>query len=358
MKYIVYITTNLINKHIYIGVHQVENLEVFDGYLGCGVNRFSPSTIRHPKTPFQHAVKKYGFDAFYRKTIKVFNSQEEAFEFERILVDEEFIKRNDTYNISLGGNIPPNSGIKCYQYSLSGEFIKEWESILQATSFYSNSRGGNIYDSIKYGLTSYDSLWTTYKVHKIDIQNFNVYNPKKQIYLYNNDLSYCKTFASISECSKYLDVSLAQVQRAVKLLTKVRNYYVSDVLQDTLVKVSQRITGNVHQYSLSGEYIASYETIKDAEKALKTNLQRMNTSIKLGHAYKGYIWRRGDKLTSVTPQTPKDLNSRRVGQYTKQGELVQIFNTVREARQKFPNVSKVLKGTATHCHNFIFKYIE
>lgn len=40
------------------------------------------------------------------------------------------------------------------------------------------------------------------------------------------------------------------------------------------------------------------------------------------------------------------------------GELVKIFNTLRECRKEFPNVSKVLNGSATHCHNFKFKYLE
>jgi hypothetical protein len=42
MKYIVYLTTNLESKinglnRIYVGVHETENPEVFDGYIGCGV---------------------------------------------------------------------------------------------------------------------------------------------------------------------------------------------------------------------------------------------------------------------------------------------------------------------------------
>ena len=52
MKYIVYCTTNLVNNKIYIGVHQTENPEKFDGYIGCGVKISMPSTFMKPKTAF------------------------------------------------------------------------------------------------------------------------------------------------------------------------------------------------------------------------------------------------------------------------------------------------------------------
>ena len=42
MKYIVYLTKNKKSKingldRIYVGVHNTENPEIYDGYIGCGV---------------------------------------------------------------------------------------------------------------------------------------------------------------------------------------------------------------------------------------------------------------------------------------------------------------------------------
>jgi len=39
-------------------------------------------------------------------------------------------------------------------------------------------------------------------------------------------------------------------------------------------------------------------------------------------------------------------------------KFIKSFNSLREARKDFPNVSKVLNGSAKHCHNYKFKYLD
>jgi hypothetical protein len=87
MYYTVYKTTCLVNNKIYIGKHQTKNLN--DGYLGSG-----KSLLR--------AVNKYGKDNFKVERI-LLNSEKEMNELEAFIVDEEFVSRKDTYNITLGG---------------------------------------------------------------------------------------------------------------------------------------------------------------------------------------------------------------------------------------------------------------
>lgn len=52
MYHLVYMTTNLVNGKMYVGVHSTENLE--DGYLGSG-------------NLIKKAVKKYGRENFDRR---------------------------------------------------------------------------------------------------------------------------------------------------------------------------------------------------------------------------------------------------------------------------------------------------
>ena len=87
--YIVYKTTNLINNKIYIGVHHIIE-DRPDYYLGTGRLILS-------------AIKKYGKENFKRETLFEFDTEKEAFEKESEMVNEEFLKRSDVYNLVLGG---------------------------------------------------------------------------------------------------------------------------------------------------------------------------------------------------------------------------------------------------------------
>ena len=144
MKYIVYLTTNTVNNKIYIGVHGTEDPEIFDGYIGNSINIFETNPeLKHPKLPFHKAVKKYGYSAFRRITLKVFDTMQDALDLEAWLVTDEFVNRPDTYNAIKGGGLPPRVDKVVYQYNLKGIFMKEWPSLTQAAKYY-NTAGETI----------------------------------------------------------------------------------------------------------------------------------------------------------------------------------------------------------------------
>jgi group I intron endonuclease len=88
MYYFVYQTKNLSNNKIYVGVHSTANLN--DGYLGSG-------------KLLKRAITKYGPENFERVILKEYDSKEEAFQYEKEIVNQEFVNREDVYNIKLGG---------------------------------------------------------------------------------------------------------------------------------------------------------------------------------------------------------------------------------------------------------------
>lgn len=155
MKYIVYQTINKVNNKIYIGVHGTQHENIFDGYIGCGVDIYRPASYLNPKTPFQCAVKKYGPKAFTRTTLQIFDNEEDAYILEAKLINKEFVQRHDVYNLELGGKFHTMTSMrkKVYMYDLDGNFEKEFEGVNQAAKFLNPkaSGGGHLPRAIKEG---------------------------------------------------------------------------------------------------------------------------------------------------------------------------------------------------------------
>lgn len=88
MFYTIYKIVNKINEHFYIGAHQTEDLN--DDYYGSG-------------ELIKKAIGKYGKENFEKVILFTFDTAEEMYAKEAELVDKEFVKRSDTYNIRTGG---------------------------------------------------------------------------------------------------------------------------------------------------------------------------------------------------------------------------------------------------------------
>lgn len=169
MKYIVYETINKVNNKIYIGVHGTES-DDFDGYIGNGISIFRPSTYMHPKTPMQFAVKKYGIKNFIRTTIKEFDNEKDAYKLEAELVDEDFLKRDDVYNLALGGKLNydnlHNPKKEVHMYDLDGNYIRSFSGInIAARTINPNAENGShISRAIKTGGIYQNYQWSYEKV--------------------------------------------------------------------------------------------------------------------------------------------------------------------------------------------------
>lgn len=109
-----YIVRNLVNGKFYIGVHSTDDPD--DGYMGSGKR-------------LKLAMKKYGVESFEKILLYVFDDSELMYLAESMIVDDNFVKRNDVYNMATGGNggfsYIINNGLHSSQYRIGIPAPKE-----------------------------------------------------------------------------------------------------------------------------------------------------------------------------------------------------------------------------------------
>ena len=88
MYYFIYKITNKLNNMVYIGVHKTKN--IYDGYMGSG-------------TKIREAVEEYGIENFDKEILEFFDNETDMYEKEKYLVNKEFVKDKNSYNVAIGG---------------------------------------------------------------------------------------------------------------------------------------------------------------------------------------------------------------------------------------------------------------
>ena len=86
--YYLYQITNLVNAKIYVGVHKTSDIN--DEYMGSG------KVIRS-------AIQKYGANNFKKDILEFFDTSEAMYAREKEIVTDEFLLREDVYNLRRGG---------------------------------------------------------------------------------------------------------------------------------------------------------------------------------------------------------------------------------------------------------------
>lgn len=96
LHFLIYKITNIISGKYYIGAHKTKNIN--DSYMGSGKY-------------LKRAIKKYGIENFKKEILFELENEIEMFNMEKELVNEDFLKNKNVYNITTGGfgNIGYNS---------------------------------------------------------------------------------------------------------------------------------------------------------------------------------------------------------------------------------------------------------
>lgn len=355
MKYIVYLTINKINKFIYVGVHKTENPDIFDGYLGCGVFSNSPKTYNCQETAFQCAVAKYGPKNFIRKTLRVFDSLQDALSLESKIVTLKFIERFDVYNQTVGGGYPPSLNKEIYQYDLEGNFIKEWESIKSITTYYGVNKD-RVRMAINDKRSFESSYWSEECFYKLDVTDYRP-SSRGSIRQYTTDGIFLRSFKNTSEAARLLDIDRQKITNAIygKYATSGYWFLKENETIESYLDGTIKNDPPVYLYDINGEFLKEFKNISEVKKEYKINKNDLKRAIKNNKQLNEYYWSY-EKYDNILIENPRTTVPVKVYQYTMEGTFVREWESINECKKVFPSVLQVCLGKRNHCKKFKFSF--
>jgi len=306
MKYIVYLTTNLKNGKIYVGVHKTKTPHKFDGYIGNGV--YIPKNnknfkVKQANTPFKKAINKHGLSNFYRVTLSIFDDEEKAYELEKQIVTLDFIKSKHTYNVKLGGLHASSTNQRAvYQYDINGNYLAGFSSITAAAEKF-NISPATILDSItERSITAATYVWRYYKKDKIDVRRRVPSNKGDTnavgVVQYSKAGYKKKTFKSAADAGKHCNISPSSIVACCRYHDKNRSAggyqwrYETDKIQK-LDPLDSKTTAKPIQQILDGNVIKEFISSSKAGEAIgsKRFARGIRKACITGKLYKGFYWK-------------------------------------------------------------------
>lgn len=361
MKYILYCTTNIVNKFIYVGWHKTENPYEFDGYLGNGLSIKTLSRLKHPKTKFEYAVKEFGYKNFIRNTLFIVDTLEEVLDLEAAVVNEEFLKRPDVYNMALGGIAGFDASIEVFQYDKEGNFIKAHHSQTEAGKAVNRSQA-SIWKAVAFKTKCADCFWTKEKFDKIDPNTMHDYTDKRciPIFQYSEDGTYDCSYESIKDAARVLGISDSNIGVALKLGRMCNHKYFSLKLYPKLdIKTENKKQERgtlIYQYDLEGNFISEYKGMPAAKKALgiKSDIYK---AIKMGRTAGGFQWS-FQKFDKIAPVQYKSGKAKKIGKYDENWNLLIEYSSLTKCKEaEGSGVIHVLNGRDEFHKGYRYKYI-
>ena len=360
-KYIVYQTINIVNNKIYVGYHKTKDPNVFDGYIGNGVNINYPSTYMNPKWPFQKAVKKYGTSNFKRSILYIFDNEEEALQKEAEIVTLDFVNRQDTYNLIKGGIISPNyyNRSNIYQFDRNGNFIKKWNDVYEISDFYETWKE-SVYSAIYNKQRLYNFYWSYER--EINIEQYSSPTDVKKVYKYNENGKCIQIYDSLYKAYKDNGYkSAAELTNRISEGALTKGYYYSFELVEQFIpmKCSDLNNKTFYLYNLNGDFIKEVKTLKELRTYLNTNSNsKIKTAIFSKKPLKDTLITL-EKFENLSPYI-KPNNKKSVLLYTISGEFVKEFESITQLCKEYnldgSTVRKILRGCGKQTKGYTVKY--
>ena len=246
----IYKVTNTVNGKMYIG----QTKRTIDARWKQHVySSFNDSDF--DKGPFHLAIKKYGAEAFVVEQIEECKNED--------LNSREtyWIKHFDTfhngYNITTGGEHPLRwEGEEILPLWNDGLCVKEIAKRLGISKRM-------VSDRLRVeGVTAEETIARAMKE--------SGKTSRLPVYMYDREGNYITEFKSRQDAAKAIGYN-GHLKGGSFFLSTIRGYQFRRYKADKLDSIIQPHEREVHQYTMDGDYIAAYESLREASKAVKGN---------------------------------------------------------------------------------------
>jgi hypothetical protein len=200
----------------------------------------------------------------------------------RNLKDNDISKDKDSWKDQLS-----NGKKEVIQYDLSGNFIKEWPSVMEVKKEYS----GNISSCCRGESLSANGYIWRYKNEYIEIDLDKLNYNKRKVKKMDKDGNIVKVYNSIKEAS-FDGFNESNIQDCCVYRLKTHREFIWRYFEDNSPIIHSKVIKKIIQYDLSGDFIKEWPSIISASKEL--NIGSNNISMCCSGKYKtcgGYIWK-------------------------------------------------------------------
>ena len=229
------------------------------------------------------------------------------------------------------------------QYGLDGNFIKSWNCIKEAADKLCIDKTGIGECCNKRQKTAGDFQWKFADDNSVILPIKKSNYDARSVIQYDKYGKFINQFNSIAYAEQKTNIARQDIGKCcMKKRTTAGGYlwkYADDVNPVCVLNNYRHFEG-VNQYTKNGEFIKYWESARQAAKELEI---QDNKIILVCQGKRkttgGFIWKYADCKDEVLPVEYRNPNAKIITQYTTDGNLIDIWNTIKEA-SKFTNIGK------------------
>lgn len=367
--------TQMYEGYIYMIENDINHKKYIGQTMSTLEDRFRGHKYSQHKSILNMAMKKYGREHFHIQELEHNNFKTKE-ELKKWLNQKEiyYISLYQTFNTDNGYNATPggDSGSiyfmkKVDVYDITGTFITEFESCYAADRYYDVCLGsvgqiciGKIIRLLKFPELVFRFHGEAFDKYPLESETLRI------IYQYTLNGEQIGIYRSFYTPKLKYNLTTASLREALKHKKMLAGYYWS-CLPYFDNQVTYLVGIPVDQYSLDGQYIATYLSASEASIAVtKNHIPKQNDPIlkccRGERSYtSGYVWRfRGEPFNKFAVDLQLSYY-KPVDQFTKDGTYVASFINANEAARKLGKIngSHILaacNGERKTAYGYIWKH--